>query len=155
MKQMRPYRAINNQEGAVLVVAIVMLLILSIIGIYAVGSSTVEIKIAAQKRFYDAAFNDAEGGVDYVRLLNPFGGINSSNPPSNPVTYNAPSGSDFNFTVDVSYLGDSQPGVGTGTGYRVGFKQHYHLIESQGRDTALSISNSQVKLELEGYRIGF
>jgi len=155
MKQMRLYRAIKDQQGAVMVIAIVILLILSVIGIYAVGSSTVEIKIAAQKRFYDAAFNDADGGIDYVRVLNPFGGIDSTNPPSNPVTYNAPDGSDFHFAVDVSYLGDAQPGVGTGTGHRVGFKQHYHLIESTGTDAPLALSNAQVALELEGYRIGF
>jgi hypothetical protein len=152
MKQMTPYRAIKEQHGSVMVIAIVILLILSVIGIYAVGSSTVEIKIAAQKRFYDAAFNDADGGIDYVRVLNPFGGIDSSNPPSNPVTYTAPDGSDFNFSVDVSYLGNSQPHEGTGTGHRVGFKQHYHLIESTGGD---SQGNASVALELEGYRIGF
>jgi len=152
---MKPHETIKDQKGAVLVIAVIMLLILSIIGIYAVGSSTVEIKIAAQKRFYDAAFNDADGGIDYVRVLNPFGGIDSSNPPSNPVTYPTSPISNFNFTVNVSYLGNSQPGVGTGTGHRVGFRQHYHLIQSIGRDAPLALSNANVNLELEGYRIGF
>jgi hypothetical protein len=151
---MRSYQAITDQQGAVMVIAVVMLLILSVIGIYAVGSSTVEIKIAAQKRFYDTAFNDADGGIDYIRTLNPFGGIDLSNPPSNPVTYNAPN-SDFNFTVNVSYLGSSLPKVGSGTGQRAGFKQHYHLIESTGRDAPIALRNAQVELELEGYRIGF
>ena len=146
-------RLIKDQSGAVLVIAIVMLLLLSVIGIYAMGSSIMEVKIAGQKRFYDAAFNDADGGVKYVRALNPFGGITPDNGPDDPVTYNSPN-SDFNFSVDVSYLGNSPPPVGSGTGLK-GFKAHYHLIESTGRDAPLVLSTTSVDLEVEGYRIGF
>lgn len=145
---------LNNQKGAVFVIAVVMLLILSIIGIYAVGSSTIEIKISGQKKFYDTAFNNADGGLDYVRGLNPFGNINSDNDTDNPVTYNSPSSS-YNFTVDVSYLGNSPPPVGSGTGQRVGFQAHYHLIDSTGTDAPVAVSNASVNLQSEGYRIGF
>ena len=148
---MKLFETLKDQTGAVLIIAVVMLMILSIIGIYAVGSSTIEIKISGQKKFYDAAFNDAEGGVDYVRGLNPFGG----NGPDNPVHYDHPSGSDFNFSVDVSYLGNSPPPIGSGTGQRVGFHAHYHLIDSTGRDAPLTQSNASVNLQTEGYRIGF
>jgi len=152
MKQMKPYNALHDEKGAVLVIAVIMLLILSIIGIYAVGSSTVEIKIAAQKRFYDAAFNDADGGVQYALARNEFG---TMGPGSTDISYSAPSSTQCNFTATVSYLGNAQPGVGTGTGHRVGFKQHYHRIESTGRDAPVALRNSSVTLELEGYRIGF
>jgi hypothetical protein len=152
---MKPFETLKDQKGAVLIIAVVILLILSIIGIYAVGSSTIEIKISGQKKFYDEAFNDAEGGVDYVRGLNPFGGIDSGNGPDNPVNYTPPSGSDFNFSVDVSYLGNSPPPIGSGTGQRVGFHAHYHLIDSTGRDAPLAQSNASVNLQTEGYRIGF
>jgi hypothetical protein len=151
---MKPSEAVKDQKGAVLVIAIVMLLILSIVGIYAMGSSIIEIKISGQKRFYDAAFNDADGGVSYVRALNPFGGITSDNGPDNPVTYNSPN-SDFNFSVDVSYLGNSPPPVGSRYGYRTGFKAHYHRIDSQGRNAPVALSTASVNLEVEGYRIGF
>jgi hypothetical protein len=130
-----------------------MLLILSIVGIYAMGSSIIEIKISGQKRFYDAAFNDADGGISYVRALNPFGGITSDNGPDNPVTYNSPT-ADFNFGVDVSYLGNSPPPAGSGTGLK-GFKAHYHRIDSQGRNAPVALSTASVNLEVEGYRIGF
>ena len=154
MKQMKPYRAIRNQRGAVLVIAAIMLLILSVIGIYAMGSSIIETKISGQKKFHDVAFNDADGGLDYVRILNPFGSITAANPPTNPVTYNAPT-ADYNFTVDVSHLGDSPPLVGSGTGQRAGFRVHYHLVESTGRDAQLPNNIATVNLELEGYRTGF
>lgn len=147
-------KLLKDQAGAVLVIAIIMLLILTIIGIYAMGSSIIEVKIAGQKKFYDAAFNDADGGIKYVCALNPFGGISAENGPDAPVTYNSPN-SDFNFTVDISYLGNSPPPVGSGTGYRSGFKAHYHRIDSQGRNAPVAISAASVNLEVEGYRIGF
>jgi hypothetical protein len=151
---MKPYEMIKDQTGAVLVIAAIMLLVLSVIGIYAMGSSIIETKISGQKKFYDAAFNDADGGVAYVRVLNPFGGITSANPPSNPVTYNAPT-ADYHFTVGVSYLGNSPPPVGSGTGQRAGFRAHHHLIVSTGRDAPQAASNASATLEMEGYRIGF
>jgi type IV pilus assembly protein PilX len=149
---MKAYITIKDQKGTVLVIAIIMLLILSIIGIYAMGSSTIEVKIAGQKKFYDASLNDADGGVHYVRALNPFATITAG--PANPVPYNAPN-SNFNFTVNVSCLGNSPPPVGSGNGYREGFRAFYYLIQSTGRNAPVALSTSSVNLEVEGYRIGF
>ena len=149
---MRPFETLKDQKGAVLVIAVVMLLILSIIGVYAIGSSTIEIKISGQKKFYDTAFNAAEAGIDYVRTGNPFGSIDSTNPSE---SFDSSSCGDFNFSGIVSYLGNSPPPVGSGTGQRVGFRAHYHLIDSTGTDAPLARSNASVNLETEGYRIGF
>jgi hypothetical protein len=149
---MKPFGTLNNQKGAVLVIAVVMLLILSIIGIYAMGSSIIEVKISGQKKFYDAAFNAADAGLDYVRADNPFGTIDSTNPSQ---TFDSSSCTDLNFSGTVSYLGNSPPPIGSGTGQRVGFQAHYHLIDSTGRDAPVALSNASVTLELEGYRIGF
>jgi PilX N-terminal len=146
--------SIKDQKGAVLVIAVVVLLILSIIGIYAMGSSIIEVKIAGQKKFYDTSFNDADGGVRYVQVLNPFAGITSTNGPTNPVTYNSPN-TNFNFTVNVSYLGTSPPPVGKGTGYREGFRAYYYLVQSTGRDAPVVLSTTSVNLEVDGFRIGF
>ena len=147
-------KLLKDQKGAVLVIAIVMLLILSIIGIYAMGSSIIEVKISGQKKFYDAAFNDADGGIKYVQALNPFGVIDSNFPPSSPMPYPSPN-ANFNFTTQVSYLGNSPPPAGSGTGYRAGFRAHYHRIASTGRDAQPVFSTTSVDLEVEGYRIGF
>lgn len=149
---MKPYGTIRDEKGAVLVIAIVMLLILSIIGIYAMGSSINEIKISGQKKYYDTAFNDADGGVHFVRASNQFG---TMGPGSADIPYSAPSGTDFNFTATLSYLGNSPPPAGTGTGQRAGFKAHYHQIRSTGYDAPVAVANASVNLEAEGYRIGF
>ena len=70
---------INNEKGSVMIISIVMLLNLTIVGMCTVGSSTIEVKIAGQKRFYDVAFSVALSGLDYVRATHPFGTIDWTN----------------------------------------------------------------------------
>jgi len=54
----------GNQKGVVLVVALIMLLILTFIGISSISSSIFEAKISGNERFGSAAFYAADGGVD-------------------------------------------------------------------------------------------
>lgn len=138
-----------DQRGAVLFVAIVILLILSIIGIYAVGSSTVEIKISAQKRFYDEAFNAADAGLAFALTEVTFGNIDSVNPAVEDIDTSA-TGLDIS-SLDVYYLGNSPPPIGSGTGLR-GFRAHYHRIDSDGNDSG---GNASSTVQAKGYRIGF
>jgi hypothetical protein len=142
-----------DQRGAVLFIAIIMLLILSIIGIYAVGSSTVEIKVSAQKRFYDEAFNAADAGIAFALTTVTFGNIDGINPAVQDID-TSDTGLDIS-SLDVYYLGNSPPPVGSGTGQRVGFRAHYHRIDSTGTDAPVAMSNASVSLETEGFRIGF
>ena len=138
-----------NQRGAVLFIAIIMLLILSVIGIYAVGSSTVEIKVSAQKRFYDEAFNAADAGLAFALTTVTFGNIDSVNPAVEGIDTSA-TGLDIS-SLDVYYLGNSPPPIGSGTGLR-GFRAHYHRIDSDGNDSG---GNASSTVQAEGYRIGF
>jgi hypothetical protein len=138
-----------DQRGAVLFIAIVMLLILSIIGVYAVGSSTIEIKVSAQKRFYDEAFNAADAGIAFALTTVTFGNIDAVNPAEEDIDTSA---TDLNISsLDVYYLGNTPPPVGSGTGLR-GFRAHYHRIDSAGSDQG---NNASTAVEAEGYRIGF
>jgi len=54
----------GNQKGVVLVVALIMLLILTFIGISSISSSIFEAKISGNERFGSAAFYAADGGVE-------------------------------------------------------------------------------------------
>jgi len=56
-----------KQEGAALIIAIMILLILTVLGIYAVTTSTLETKIAGSERVRQEAFQAADGGTDYGR----------------------------------------------------------------------------------------
>jgi len=142
-----------NQRGAVIFIAVIMLLILSIIGIYAVGSSTIEVKVSAQKRFYDEAFNVADAGIAFALTAVTFGNIDTQNP-SDSTSEGTIDTSDTGLPISslgVYYLGNTPPPSGSGTGSR-GFKAHYHRIASEGSDAG---DNATAAIEVEGYRIGF
>ncbi len=58
---------LQSQQGAALIIAVMILLILTVLGIYAVTTSTLETKIAGNERFLKDAFYAADGGIDYGR----------------------------------------------------------------------------------------
>jgi len=61
---------LGNEDGSVLVVALVMLVLLTIIGISASTTSTIEIQIAGNEKIYKQNFFRAEGGaMDGVQTL--------------------------------------------------------------------------------------
>jgi len=59
----------QSQQGAALVMAIMILLILTVLGIYAVTTSTLETKIAGNERVLKDAFYAADGGIDCGRMV--------------------------------------------------------------------------------------
>lgn len=60
---------LQSQQGAALVIAVMILLILTVLGIYAVTTSTLETKIAGNERVIKDAFYAADGGIDYGRYV--------------------------------------------------------------------------------------
>ena len=60
---------LQSQQGAALIVAIMILLLLTILGIYAVTTSTLETKIAGNERVLKDAFYAADGGIDCSRMV--------------------------------------------------------------------------------------
>lgn len=53
----------ESEEGSVLVIAMIMLALLTIIGISATNTSTIEVQIAANDRFYKQNLSAAEGAA--------------------------------------------------------------------------------------------
>lgn len=61
----------QNQKGAALVVCLVLLLVLTVLGISTMSTASVELRMAANDRFLENAFQLAESGVDtFLRNLN-------------------------------------------------------------------------------------
>jgi hypothetical protein len=54
-----------GQKGASLVVALMILLILTLIGISALQTTTHEVNIAGNERLYNRAFYTSDAGIDY------------------------------------------------------------------------------------------
>jgi len=60
---------INNQDGSVLLIALVILISVTLLGIFAINTSTIEIQIAGNDKFHKEAFVNAEGGLRAVYTL--------------------------------------------------------------------------------------
>ena len=69
-----------RQKGAALIVALMLLLILTILGIMALDASLYEINIVGNQRVYHAAFYAAESGFDEFRSHPPLGDPNDNGP---------------------------------------------------------------------------
>jgi hypothetical protein len=55
---------LNNQRGVALVIALIMLIVLTLIGLSSIGTSIFETKISGNERFSSSAFYAAEGGLE-------------------------------------------------------------------------------------------
>ncbi len=58
---------LKNQNGVAIVIALIMLLVLTLIGLYAVNSTYFETNIAGNQRVYNLAFYTADGGIENFR----------------------------------------------------------------------------------------
>jgi len=59
----------NNEKGSALIISILILLLLTIIGIAATNTSTIEILISGNDKVHKMAFHQAEGGTEVGREL--------------------------------------------------------------------------------------
>jgi len=57
----------NNQKGIALVIALVMLLVLTLVGLSAISMTSFEANISGNQRVYNLAFYTADGGVENFR----------------------------------------------------------------------------------------
>jgi type IV pilus assembly protein PilX len=53
-----------QQQGATLIVGLVLLLVLTVIGVSGMNTATMEITMAANTQFQEDAFQEAEDGID-------------------------------------------------------------------------------------------
>jgi hypothetical protein len=60
MKQILPI--CNNEKGTALIVALLILVLLTLMGISATTTSTIEVQMAGNEKFYEMAFYSAESG---------------------------------------------------------------------------------------------
>ena len=76
---------LKNQKGVSLVIALMILLVLTLLGISAISTTTFETNIAGNERLYNRAFYTTDSGVDYfvsngnfyISLPNSFGTVDS------------------------------------------------------------------------------
>ncbi len=72
----------GNERGMALILALVMLTLLGILGVWALDTSTTDLKISGNFRTTQNAFYAADGGLGYTTNLNTLQHVyNFSNPP--------------------------------------------------------------------------
>lgn len=106
------YRKLNEEEGAALIVSVLLLIILTLIGTMAMNSSTVEQQIAANDKFHKIVFHSADSGVYAVPKL-VAACINTGQQVTAPgMEYLDPAGNQFPAPDDVPGNNDPDPSNG-------------------------------------------
>lgn len=152
------YSMPGAQQGAVLILALVMLTVLTLIGVSSMSSSSLELKVASNAQQHNVAFQGAQSRIAFAGADDPINPINFlipidiENPPSWPVQFcnpaeNCPNGGSGNTawvaTAQVDYLGCSK-GFGSSLEAGKGFSYRIFQIAAIGQTNALTARSAQV-----------
>jgi hypothetical protein len=139
----------KNQSGVALVIALIMLIVMTLIGLASTFTSTFEIKLSGNKRASTDAFFAADSGVEIVKanignfdLPGKYVGskYDPFTDPSNPNPTKA--------KAIITYI-SAQSGAPRGSGYSAtgNYEFTHYIIESTGQDqTELSTVKSTCKI---------
>lgn len=157
-----------NENGSVTVLAVVLLMLLTLLGMSAISTSSIETQIAGNEMRYKQAFYAAESAKAYVVWRSDLYGPDNITPgtphyfpnyttiPYIPETAVLPTAHPIDvtgtqsFNGQVEYVNSSSPP--RGSGYSVGtFKAHNYKMECNG----YSSNNTYKNIVVGFYRIGF
>jgi len=142
-------RSGKNEGGSVMVVAILILALLTIIGIAAMSTTNVELKISGNEKSYKMAFYAAEAARGYVEKTPTLNGTYNTKL-GEELTFVVPLSSTQSFSGTVEYTDYSAPHRGSGT--QVGtFKAHNYKMTCKGYGPA----KAESQIEAGFYRMGF
>jgi len=151
----RTHTILQDQSGVALVIALLMMIMLTLIGLGSIFSSTFEIKLSGNKRGSTDAFYAADSGVQVIMAnienfdlpgkyadnkYDPFTDTNNPNP--------------TNATVIMEYIPD-QHGAPRGSGFSAThFEFLYYTIHSSGQDqTEISTVKSTCAIDQKVVRL--
>ena len=145
---------IRKQKGAVLVMALVMLTVLTLIGVSSMSSSTLELKVAGNTQQHDIAFQAAQTIIDIAASEDP---LNTNNyqvfvtDPANPL-----------FEQTINYASADGEATAQAATYWVGCKKNIGSSLEEGkapasnffnvRATGQTITGSSSSVQMQGLR---
>lgn len=119
-----------GQQGAALVVGLVLLMVLTILAVSGVFTSTMELRMTANTQLQERAFQAAEVGIEEA-LANPL--ISTSVPETQAFTPN-PNSIDDEYSYDLRHICTTQPGIDVeGISIDSGFMAYHFQVEADGR----------------------
>lgn len=147
---------LNNEKGSTLIVAIMFLMLLTILGVFATTTSTIELQISGNDKISRMVFYAADSGVAFVSGNTDWYGPNNidedgpyfSSLPADEKKYQLSDKLQIKIE-NVTYLGKSQ--MPAGAGYSAGtiFAINYELIS-----TGTGPNNGTNTVKAGFYRIG-
>ena len=143
--------AIKKQSGAVLVMALVMLTVLTLIGVASMDSSSMELKIASNTQEHDVAFQVGQAVIAFVTSEDPDNTIDYHDITDVPqtISYPGPNSSVTGITGNavVTHVGCS---AGIGDSLEEGKGQKFNFYDAQV--TGFNTTGSSNSVQVQGVR---
>jgi type IV pilus assembly protein PilX len=132
---LRNYKLRNRQEGAALVVGLVLLVIVTVLAVSGMNTATTELAMARNDQNYENAFQTAEAGLDQALSMGPF---NTSNIVTLVQNLNA------NDTVSLSIQFQASTVVPADTAYSwgSGIAAHHFLATSVAQSKRAGVAGA-------------
>jgi hypothetical protein len=146
----------SAQKGAVLILALVMLTVLTIIGASSMSRSSLELKVASNAQQHNVAFQAAQSRLAFATSNDPLNPINflipinfSDDPSTWPVqtcdtSDGCPGSADWAATATVVAL-DCDKGIGDSLEEGKGVKRRYFAATAVGETTPFTSRSTQVR----------
>jgi Tfp pilus assembly protein PilX len=163
----KPHIILKSRSGAALVIALLMMIVITLIGVASTSTSIFEIKLAGNKRGSISAFYAAEGGIQAVVAdIANFNANNFTivNPATLPVDLqnesidskfsspspSLPSGVNFDELPQLTIYHTTNVGAPRGLGFSAtgNMEYEYYIMDSVGKDqtdTGLFRSTCQIR----------
>ena len=154
---MKIFCPLKSEEGSILVISLLLLVLITVIGMALLSTTTAYVKIAGNEKTHKMSFYAAEAARGYVALSTDlYGAANitmggslafpNDADPSQRVAL----GSTQSFNGSIEYVGFTQPP--RGSGYGAGkYRAHRYKMACSGYGPV----NVETQVEAGFYRIGF
>lgn len=113
----------RQQQGAALVIGLILLLVLTILAVSGVFTSTMELRMVGNTQLQERAFQAAEVAVEEA-MANPL--VNTGLPEVQLITPN-PNSIDDDYSFTTQHVCTSQPPIGSGYGVGVVTTLHFQV----------------------------
>jgi hypothetical protein len=138
----------SDEKGVVLILGLWMLLILSILGAFAISTSITEMGISGNYRNTETAFNTADAAIEYAETdATIYDSIGTGSWPPGTGTNAVAVGSNT-AQVRVEYMTGGLPPVGSGVDVNY-FQANYFAVSATGTGP----NNSEVRIEAQTAKI--
>jgi type IV pilus assembly protein PilX len=128
----------GRQQGAALVIGLILLLVLTILAVSGVFTSTLELRMVRNSQSQEHAFQAAEVGIEDA-LANP---VLSTSSTFSQATTAVPNSPGDTYSYNLQFVGQAPLGTGM-TGYSIGttFQTYHFQVDAQGNGPDSAIAN--------------